>query len=55
MNFQHARKTLVEGSIIEALLPVHTRALLNTVNIKFQNQTQFLKHFEQPGGLAHQG
>lgn len=49
MNFQHARKTLVEGSIIEALLPVHTRALLNTVNIKF------LKHFEQPGGLAHQG
>lgn len=45
MNFQHARKTLVVGSIIEALLPVHTRALLNTVNIKFSKSNSIFKTF----------
>lgn len=43
MNFQHARKTLVEGSIIEALL--HTRALLYTVNIKFSKSNTIFKTF----------
>lgn len=43
MNFQHARKTLVVGSIIEALL--HTRALLYTVNIKFSKSNTIFKTF----------
>lgn len=41
MNIHHARKSLLVGSIIEALL--HTQAVQYTVNmvLNFQNQTQF--------------
>lgn len=55
MNFQHARKSLLVGSIIEALL--HTQAVQYRVNIKFSKSNAFLikKIFGQPGGSAHQG
>lgn len=55
MNFQHARKSLHVGSIIEALL--HTQAVQYRVNIKFSKSNAFLikKNFGQPGGSAHQG